>query len=303
MKRPFSFSNMSKKWLSNLFLSSLVALTLLVPFHSSQATTLDPKTVIALVNDERAKLDIQPLEINADLSKAALEKANDMVLHNYFAHVSPSGVTPWQWIGQSGYDYSFAGENLAINFTDAKVQHEAFMQSESHKKNILNPKYKEIGVAVITGKINGTQTIITVQEFGAKVAPVPIEKTIAGVSTTKKETPLTSSTFLQKTQQIFSASLSTLEKTFFNSTEQVFPTPLFGFLYTLMLWLVFIFFCYEILATYFHFAIQHFSLRKKPINLFSINSTAPISISSFYTKAYHPSRLERIYLTHMKLKK
>jgi len=295
---------MSKKWLSTLFFSSLVALTLLAPFHCSQAATLDIKTVIALVNEERAKLAIQPLEVNADLSKAALEKANDMVLHNYFAHVSPSGVTPWQWIGQSGYDYSFAGENLAINFTDAKTQHEAFMQSESHKKNILNPKYKEIGVAVITGKINGTQTIITVQEFGAQVAKLtPTEKTIAGVSTAKKEAPLASSTFPQKTQQFFSAGFSTLGKTFTNSPGQVFPTPFLGFLYTLTLWFTLAFFCYEIFTIYFHFAIQHFSLRKKPVNFFSLDSSNPGIIPSLYHKAYHPSQLERIYLTHMKLKK
>ncbi len=295
---------MSKKWLSNLFFSSLAVLTLLAPFHYSQAATLDVQAVTDLVNMERTKLAIQPLETNAALSKAALEKANDMVLHNYFAHVSPSGVTPWQWIGQSGYDYSFAGENLAINFTDAKAQHEAFMQSESHKKNILNPKYKEIGVAVITGKINGTQTIITVQEFGAQVAKLtPTEKTIAGASAAKKETSQASSTFLQKNHQNFSAGLSTLAKTFSNSTAKVFPTPLFGFLYTLTLWLTFAFFCYEIFTTYFHFAIQHFSLRKKPLNLFFIASASPITIPSLYNKAYQPSRLERIYLTHMKLKK
>ena len=49
------------------------------------------------------------------LQEAAEKKAQDMIENNYFAHTSPQGKTPWHWVEESGYDYRYAGENLAIN--------------------------------------------------------------------------------------------------------------------------------------------------------------------------------------------
>jgi hypothetical protein len=136
------------------------------------ASDIAPSSVISLVNQERAEANLAPLAENTKLSAAARAKANDMIKRDYFAHTSPAGVTPWQWIKQAGYRYKTAGENLAVNYTSAKEQHKAWMKSPTHRANILNPKYQEIGVAVVEGKIDGEESIVTVQMFGMPIAAV-----------------------------------------------------------------------------------------------------------------------------------
>jgi hypothetical protein len=109
---------------------------------------------------------LEDLNVNEKLTEVATAKVNDMVAHHYFAHTSPAGLNPWHWFEQVGYDYKYAGENLAINFTTAEAEQAAWMNSPTHKKNILNVNYAEIGVAVAAGEVNGTMGIIAVQEFG-----------------------------------------------------------------------------------------------------------------------------------------
>lgn len=148
-----------------------------------QAQTITEKSVITLVNADRSARGIAQLNESPELSRAAMEKAMDMVANNYFDHDSPSGLTPWYWIEKNDYNFRFAGENLAINFNDNNDQENAWMDSPSHRKNILNPKYAEIGVAVLKGKINGRISILTVQLFGKKIdesAPM-----VSGVATEK----------------------------------------------------------------------------------------------------------------------
>ena len=129
--------------------------------------------VIQMVNDSREKEGVKVLAENGKLSQAAAAKAEDMLKENYFAHNSPSGKTPWFWIEQAGYDYHYAGENLAMDFKNADEQHAAWMKSPTHKKNILNKDFQEIGVAVKQGFIEGHLAIITVQEFGTSMNFVP----------------------------------------------------------------------------------------------------------------------------------
>jgi len=159
------------------------------------AAGIVPADVIALTNAARSKAGLATLQENATLAQAAKNKANDMIKNDYFAHTSPKGVEPWHWMKEAGYRYSAAGENLAINYTNAKEQHTAWMNSETHKSNILSTRYKEIGVAVVTGKIDGKESIVTVEMFGTPVvavldlvapAPLPIanpEPAVQGVET------------------------------------------------------------------------------------------------------------------------
>lgn len=89
-----------------------------------------------------------------------------MLRNNYFSHTSPIGLDPWHWFEKNNYTYKYAGENLAINYTSAEEEHQAWMESPTHKKNILSPNFSEIGIATATGNINGKKSLITVQEFG-----------------------------------------------------------------------------------------------------------------------------------------
>lgn len=134
------------------------------------ASGIAPSEVIALANSARVKENLPTLKENTQLSQAAEAKAEDMIKNDYFAHTSPKGIEPWYWIKQAGYQYQAAGENLAINYTDVKEQHSAWMKSATHRANILNTRYQEIGVAVAHGKINGKDTTVTVEFFGSPLS-------------------------------------------------------------------------------------------------------------------------------------
>lgn len=141
--------------------------------HSSWlVSTVLPAVVVDLTNEKRADLDEAPLRRNVLLDAAAKLKAEDMAKNEYFAHYSPDGVSPWYWFAQAGYTYAHAGENLAIHFTDSSEVIEAWMKSPSHRENIVNSLYTEIGVGTAKGTYEGYDTIYVVQLFGAPaIAP------------------------------------------------------------------------------------------------------------------------------------
>lgn len=122
--------------------------------------------VIELTNSEREKLGLPPLSKNSELNQAAVQKAQNMFSENYWAHFAPSGKTPWDFITGSGYRFSFAGENLAKNFQKSDDVVKAWMNSPTHKENLLNSKYRDIGIAVEDGVLNGQRTTLVVQMFG-----------------------------------------------------------------------------------------------------------------------------------------
>lgn len=136
--------------------------------HIVLASEISKESIIDLVNKSRVENNISTLAENEKLNNAAKDKMDDMFKNNYFAHNSPAGVTPWFWIEKSGYDYKYAGENLALGFYSVEKEHQAWMDSPTHRKNILNPNYKEIGIAVGRGVIDNNPVTIAVQVFGAQ---------------------------------------------------------------------------------------------------------------------------------------
>ena len=124
-------------------------------------------TLESFVNQTRQSLGLHPLAENSKLDQAAQLKAENMVTDNYFAHTSPTGISPWYWFSQVGYNYKYAGENLAIGFFDSEEVYNAWLNSPEHKANIVNPNYSEIGTAVLNG-YGGNNTIVVVQEFGSQ---------------------------------------------------------------------------------------------------------------------------------------
>jgi hypothetical protein len=167
MQNPFYISKRIKKQIFSAGVCVVFGCLIFAPFFSASADGISGQTVIQLVNKERLAAGISALSENSQLSKAAQDKVEDMIKNDYFAHTSPKGISPWYWFEKNGYDYKYAGENLAINFTNAESQEKAWMASPSHRKNILNPNYREIGVAVASGRVDGETSIITVQLFGA----------------------------------------------------------------------------------------------------------------------------------------
>ncbi len=135
--------------------------------NGASASDISVQKVIDLANADRAEEGLSALTENDKLEKAAENKAEDMIQHDYFSHNSPEGVTPWHWMEQEKYDYDYAGENLAMDFTTAEKMNEAWLASPTHRANIMNEKYKDIGIAVKEGTINGHSTIDVVQMFGS----------------------------------------------------------------------------------------------------------------------------------------
>jgi hypothetical protein len=93
-----------------------------------------------------------------------------MFSKNYWAHVAPDGTTPWDFIKKNGYNYSSAGENLARDFNDSQSVVSAWMASKSHRENIVNLHYREIGIGVVNGILDGKETTLVVQMFGTPVS-------------------------------------------------------------------------------------------------------------------------------------
>lgn len=138
-------------------------------------------------NSNRLAGNVPTLKINSLLTEAAQEKANDMAQKSYFAHTSPEGITPWYWIDKVGYQYIYAGENLAINFSDSKDVVDAWMNSPSHRSNILNGNYTEMGLGVAKGVYQNRETIFIAQMFGQPIQEVTVA--VAVPTTPKLITP------------------------------------------------------------------------------------------------------------------
>lgn len=132
------------------------------------ASDISITRLLDLTNQKREENGLQPLKINEELSYAAEEKAKDMFTNDYWSHNSPQGKSPWDFIISSNYKYLYAGENLAKDFANSDGVVSAWMKSPTHKENILQDKYEDIGFAVLNGRLNGEETTLVVQMFGKK---------------------------------------------------------------------------------------------------------------------------------------
>jgi uncharacterized protein YkwD len=151
--------------------------------------------LVQLANGDRAQNGLGDLVVNPVLVAAAQAKANDMAAQGYFAHISPSGLDPWHWFQLAGYKFDYAGENLAVDFSDSTDVNNAWMNSPTHRENILDPHYTEIGIATAQGMYQGHPTTFVVQEFGAPagtvkqqpvaVASVPENPTVLATASTE----------------------------------------------------------------------------------------------------------------------
>lgn len=187
---PSGKNNLRAKVLHNDFLTFYLALAFLFVFvirnFSSQltnilgfATDITTNKLYELTNAQRLKNNLPVLTYNEKLSQAAYYKAQDMFNKNYWAHFSPDGNTPWTFILSSGYQYEYAGENLAKNFLFSNNVVDAWINSPTHRENLLRREFSEVGFAIVNGVLNGEETTLIVQMFGKpsqQVAAKPEEK-------------------------------------------------------------------------------------------------------------------------------
>ncbi len=174
-----------------LIVQSVISFTPKVfPRVLGYAANISPGEVIRLTNEKRAQAGLSPLSENGSLSAAAQAKGADMLAKGYWAHFAPDGTSPWKFFNDAGYRYRYAGENLARDFSNPNSAVDAWMASPTHKDNILNANYKEVGIGVVEGNLAGTETTIIVQFFGARsgsTGAIPVAK--AQAATTSSQTP------------------------------------------------------------------------------------------------------------------
>ena len=122
----------------------------------AKAAPVTADNIENMVNAERTQRGIAPLKVNQSLNAAAYNKSLDMISRNYFEHYA-LGLSPWNFIKDQKYDYLYAGENLAMDFNTSEAAVSAWMNSETHRKNILNPDYTEMGVGVVKGEFTDSR--------------------------------------------------------------------------------------------------------------------------------------------------
>jgi len=152
----------------------LAATSTLVKRGASPLSPLTIGGVIADTNAERASSTLPALAENPLLDDIATLRLEDMLINQYFAHVSPSGQSALTVASTVGYSYLALGENLALgNFAGDQGVLAAWMASPGHRANIVSSHYTEIGVAVGKGTYEGKTTWIAVQIFGRPASDCP----------------------------------------------------------------------------------------------------------------------------------
>ncbi|SFD86175.1 uncharacterized protein, YkwD family [Lentibacillus persicus] len=113
------------------------------------STSTSEEEVVELVNEERVKRDLEPLEMHSRLSDLARRKSRDMALNNYFSHTSPTYGSPFDMMRQFDFSFRTAGENIAAGQRSPEQVVESWMNSEGHRENILNEGFTHIGVGYV----------------------------------------------------------------------------------------------------------------------------------------------------------
>lgn len=185
--KPHFFATTSLLFISgamvSAFLVSVIQYTAISNGNNYLSAVIS-STLVDITNENRIQYGKGTLIMNPVLMGAAQAKADDMAVKSYFAHTSPEGVTPWHWFAKVGYTFSYAGENLAVNFSDSIDVGEAWMNSPGHRANILNDRFTETGIATSRGVYKGESTVFVVQLFG-KPAVAQVRE-VGGVVVTKE---------------------------------------------------------------------------------------------------------------------
>ena len=145
------------------------------------ATEMNINSLLESTNQERSDKHRNALVLNTKLNAAAQAKANDMAGRNYWSHTTPDGREPWVFVQDAGYEYQKAGENLAYGFNSSQDTVVGWMNSASHRQNMLDSNYSEVGFGFANARdynSAGPETIV-VAMYGmpasAGTAPSPVD--------------------------------------------------------------------------------------------------------------------------------
>lgn len=146
------------------------------------ATQMNINSLLDATNQKRGDNHKDKLALNSRLNAAAQAKANDMAAKNYWSHTTPDGREPWIFVQDAGYQYQKAGENLAYGFDSSQDTIVGWMNSPSHRQNMLDSNYTEVGFGFANARdynSAGPETIV-VAMYGmpasAGTAPTPVSE-------------------------------------------------------------------------------------------------------------------------------
>ncbi len=155
------------------------------------ATEMSSGGLLSSTNSQRAQNGgLSALTLNSKLSSAAQSKANDMVARNYWSHTTPDGKEPWTFVEAAGYAYQKAGENLAYGFSTTSETVIGWMNSPSHRANILDTSYKEVGFGFANSASfvgTGEETIV-VAMYGNPTYVAPVTAAPAAAPAVQQKT-------------------------------------------------------------------------------------------------------------------
>lgn len=148
----------------------------------SYATNTTDDGLLEATNKARTENKVAKLTHNDLLDKAAQTKAQDMASRNYWSHNTPDGKEPWYFIEQTGYGYYKAAENLAYGFDNSKSTVSGWMNSPSHRENVLDPALSDVGFGIVNVanyQNQGPQTIVVAMYGKPMVIPANTDQTAA----------------------------------------------------------------------------------------------------------------------------
>lgn len=168
----------------NFWLISILMVFFLLP-NTAYFSSISEQDIIDTTNEIRNNLGLNKLIPNTLLIAAARQKANDIFKYQSFQH-NLNGEKFSSWVKKTNYEYYYVGENLAINFTTSEKVIDAWLDSETHRKNIVNENFKEIGVAVVDGEFQNKKTTVIVQIFGSPLSEIKNITPTSQLSTSSK---------------------------------------------------------------------------------------------------------------------
>lgn len=152
-----------------LAIALMGVLVLFPSFVNSQSVTSNNNEIIELTNIEREKYGLTPLVFNDELYELARARTEDMEKYNYFAHMNPYGKKFSHFLQETDYNFIIAGENLGINFYSNEKLMKAWMDSPSHKKNIINSTFSDIAIFYSNIEINDRVRPVAVMILGKEM--------------------------------------------------------------------------------------------------------------------------------------
>ena len=152
---------------------------ILAPVNSIRSFAFGADSLVKQSNAIREQFNADPLNANPQLMSAAQAKAEHMAKNRYFAHFAPDGTTPWQFFKEQGYSYKIAGENLAITNEDEDAVIKGWLESPTHKENLINTAYSDIGIGIANygDYQNNKDTTVIVAFYGTANSPLLVTGT------------------------------------------------------------------------------------------------------------------------------